>query len=65
MFKGYPSDHSETLSPLVEKRSLEKKIDRFPVTFEGLANVDDKGGKMISPVLAKLIFMGDGTTGGF
>ena len=52
------------MSP-VDKRSLEKKRDHYPVTFEGLMNVDDQQEKVISPVQAKLFFVGDVTTGGF
>ena len=42
-----------------------KKRDHFPVTYSGLVKVDGVNEQMIGPIQAKLVFVGNITTGGF
>ena len=65
VFLGYFEDDGEVQSPDVfRKKSIAVKRDHFPVVYQGLAKVNGEE-EMIGPVQAKLMFVGNITTGGF
>ena len=71
VFKGYFEEDEEEMERELTHREGRrrqapvKRRDHFPVTYSGLQKVEGGVDKMIGPVEAKLIFVGNIATGGF